>query len=146
MNPCNPVSTHATAGPDYANDDDGAIAADIAGQDPTLDGPVPGDFEPCPLCAGVGCPDCDGRGRVHPLQADWLQEEMVRLQVPLVIVEDVLAHPELPAPTRRSYEWYAAESERAAALPDEWAAAGPDLAAVLRAVGWEPSDASATVG
>ena len=102
--------------------------------------PVPESFVECPVCEGAGCVACDECGRVHPQRAKWLDDALRMTAVPLWVLEQVLARPDLPAPVRRRHEWIERQAEAAEQLLNDWAAANPDLARVVDAAGWKAID------
>jgi hypothetical protein len=102
--------------------------------------PVPESFEECPVCEGAGCVDCDECGRVHPQRAKWLDDALRMTAVPLWVLEQVLARPDLPAPARRRWEWIERQAEAAEQLLNDWAGASPDLARVVEGAGWRRTD------
>jgi hypothetical protein len=94
--------------------------------------PIPEDFEPCPVCEGEGCPSCDERGRVHPARVGWLEDHLLRITEPVLILERILDHPGLPRPALRHREWFDFRAAAANNLMDYWLEEGdPGLLAIL---------------
>lgn len=96
------------------------------------------DFTRCPVCWGEGCRDCNDRGHVPPGRAEHLEDLLERIQVSDIFLEsldEILADPGVPEPTRRRQEWAEAQAVAASRLLAQWANTLPGMAELIERTG-----------
>ncbi len=82
--------------------------------------PYPDYWEGCPACKGDGCGYCDGIGRLHPVPADWVQDELDDHRNEADLLNRTLQDPDLAHRSRRASEWLVATGQVAQEIMYRW--------------------------